>query len=517
MEEGRLEARDVMWVLSITLIGGAFCHYMVQRWRSTRGRPTNWPVLGMLPAMLINLDHIHDWVASLLISNSGTFLFQGPWFSDMRYLYTADPRNIEHALRTNFDDYPKGKGFSDIFLDLLGQGIFNTDGELWRIHRKVTSLQLNSRLCREFSDSAIFSMVENKLLPLLDCFCKEGLRFDLQDILLRLTFDTICLVGFGEEVGCLSPELPVSAFAKAFETTLECTMFRFFLPLRWWQTLRRLRLGKERDMPEAMRVVDRFFEELVASRRRVQNDDEHCERKYDLMSCLLMNGGEMYMDDKLLRDSALNLLLAGRDTSAQALCWFFWLVAQHPSVESKIVEETRRIVGGAMGNGKSSLTRRELKQMHYLHAALTESLRLYPSVPFDFKNVRKDDILPDGTRMKKNDRFVYAIHAMGRMESIWGKDSLCFRPERWLNSCDGTFTDTHVPAFHYVVFNGGPRTCLGKDMAYVLMKAVASSILFHFSVRLVPGHIVTPRLSITLYMKDGLAVTLARRNLQLNP
>ncbi|KAH7445905.1 hypothetical protein KP509_01G027800 [Ceratopteris richardii] len=294
-------------------------------------------------------------------------------------------------------------------------------------------------------------------------------------------------------------------------------MLRFFLPRRWFQTLRWLRLGKERDMIEAMRVLVKFFEELVASKRRVLNDDGNCEKKFDLMSCLLMNGGDTYVDDKLLRDSAVSFVVAGRDTSAQALSWFFWLVAQHPSVENKIVEETRCIIGAASGDGRFSLTRGAVKQMHYLHAALTESLRLYPSVPFDFKHVRKDDILLDGTMMKKDDRLVYAIHAMGRMESIWGKDCLCFRPERWLNSCDGTFTDMHVPTFNYVVFNGGPRTCLGKDMAYVLMKAVASTILFHFSVHLVPGHIVTPRLSITLYMKDGLLVTLARRKPAAQP
>ncbi|KAH6558721.1 hypothetical protein KP509_1Z048900 [Ceratopteris richardii] len=512
-----MEARDVVWVLSITLIGGALCLYIVQRWRSARARPTNWPVLGMLPAMLINLNRIHDWIASLLITNSGTFFFQGPWFSDMRHLYTADPRNIEHALRTSFDDYPKGMGFSCVFSDMFGEGIFNADGQLWRTHRKITSLQINSRLCREYSDSIVFSVVQNKLLPVLDCFCTEGRCFDLQDILLRLTFDTICLVGFGKDVGCLSPELPVSVFAKAIETSLECTMLRFFLPRRLFQTLRWLRLGKERNMINAMRVLDQFFEELVASKRRALNDDGNFEKQFDFMSCLLMNGGDAYVDDKLLRDSALNFVVAGRDTSAQALSWFFWLVAQHPSVENKIVEETRRIIGVARGNGMLSLTRGALKQMHYLHAALTESLRLYPSVPFDFKHVRKDDILPDGTLMKKDDRLVYAIHAMGRMESIWGKDSLCFRPERWLNSCDGTFTDMHVPTFNYVVFNGGPRSCLGKDMAYVLMKAVASTVLFHYSVHLVPGQNVTPRLSITLYMKDGLQVTLARRNLQLNP
>ena len=77
------------------------------------------------------------------------------------------------------------------------------------------------------------------------------------------------------------------------------------------------------------------------------------------------------------------------------------------------------------------------------------------------------------------------------MQSVWGSDCTSFRPERW-----------------FVAFNASPRTCLGKDMAYFLMKAVASMILFHFKIILVPEHKVLPKLSVTLYLKYGLLVTL---------
>ncbi|KAI5081376.1 hypothetical protein GOP47_0004559 [Adiantum capillus-veneris] len=226
---------------------------------------------------------------------------------------------------------------------------------------------------------------------------------------------------------------------------------------------------------------------------------------------LQMGGDTATIEEEFLRDLSLNFLLAGRDTTALALCWFFWLLANHPNVEEKVVAEAHHVIGAGNREGKLVLTRSELNRMHYLHAALTESLRLYPSLPLDIKHIVMDDILPDGTHVKKDDKLVYAIHAMGRMESIWGSDCSLFRPERWLDPCSGLFSEAHLPPFHYLAFNAGPRTCIGKDMAYVLMKTVASTLLLHFRVVPVRGHKVVPKLSITLYMKYGLLVTLEPR------
>ena len=132
-------------------------------------------------------------------------------------------------------------------------------------------------------------------------------------------------------------------------------------------------------------------------------------------------------------------------------------------------------------SAKPSLTRDTLHQLTYLHANLSEVLRLYPLVPIDVKHVMEDDVLPDGNCVKKGNRLTYSMYSMGRMQSIRGPDCTSFRPE---------------------------RTCLGKDMAYFLMKAVASMLLLHFKVNLVPGHKVVSKVSITLYIRNGLLVTL---------
>jgi len=103
---------------------------------------------------------------------------------------------------------------------------------------------------------------------------------------------------------------------------------------------------------------------------------------------------------------------------------------------------------------------------------------------------------------------IYAIYAMGRMESIWGKDWKEFKPERWLR--DGRFMSES--AYKFTAFNGGPRLCLGKDFAYYQMKYAAASIIFRYRVKVVENHPVEPKLALTMYMKHGLKVNLYQRD-----
>lgn len=133
----------------------------------------------------------------------------------------------------------------------------------------------------------------------------------------------------------------------------------------------------------------------------------------------------------------------------------------------------------------------EVKDLTYTHAALCESMRLYPPVPVDGKQAAADDVLPDGTAVRKGERVAYHPYAMGRMEAIWGKDWAKFRPERWLESDSGDEA-TEVKwrfvgrdNYTYPVFQAGPRICLGKEMAFMQMKRMVAGILKRF--RVVPA------------------------------
>ncbi|MCO5572212.1 hypothetical protein L7F22_025964 [Adiantum nelumboides] len=171
----------------------------------------------------------------------------------------------------------------------------------------------------------------------------------------------------------------------------------------------------------------------------------------DILFCLLRMGGDTSHSNKLLNDLAINMHLARRDTVALALSWFFWLLAKHVDVEERVFQEAQQLINTAKKKGRHVLSRRELNSMHYLHDALTESLRLYPSVPLtlNIRHVVSDDTFPDGSCVKRDNNFLFSIYTTGRMESIWGPDSMTFWPERWLNCIDGTFTEPlHINGFH---------------------------------------------------------------------
>ena len=391
----------ILWAC-LALVGISFLRALMAYNRNS-SRPIDWPVVRMLPGLLMNAQNLYEWLTILLIETGGNFQFWGPWFTNINYYVTADPRNVEHVLRLNFNNYPKGPNFTDIFRDLLGNGIFNADNELWQLQRKASSLQMKSRLCKEFTDETIIVSVNKKLLPILHHFCGTATPIDLQDLMLRFTFDTMCNVGFGMDVGCLSHDLPSIPFASAFEHALDCTMLRFFLPPTWWKTLKFLQIGKENGMPASIQAVNRFLDHIVLTRRRELQVDTCSNSKADLLSCF-MRLEEYSLDDKFLKDMSINFLLAGRDTSALALSWFFWLVATHPHVEEKIIEEMNQVFGSS---NKRSLSRYVLHRLTYLHAALSEALRLYPSVPVDVKHIIEDDVLPDGNHIKKGHRLSY--------------------------------------------------------------------------------------------------------------
>lgn len=231
----------------------------------------------------------------------------------------------------------------------------------------------------------------------------------------------------------------------------------------------------------------------------------------DLLSRFLSSG---HTDEKFVADIVISFILAGRDTTSAALTWFFWLLSQNPRVENEILREINEAASSesAAGGGYD-----EVKEMVYTHAALCESMRLYPPVPTDSKQVANDDVLPDGTKVKKGMTVTYHVYAMGRMEEIWGPDWAEYRPERWLEREErGAHKWKFVgrDTYSYPVFQAGPRICLRKEMAFLQMKRVVSAVLKRFKVepREREGGAQPELLPyLTAKMKGGLPVTVLER------
>ncbi|XP_010541286.1 PREDICTED: cytochrome P450 94C1-like [Tarenaya hassleriana] len=440
-------------------------------------------------------DNLSDWYTDLLRRSATTTVH----VHVINNTVTANPMNVEHILKTNFDNYPKGKPFSAILGDLLGRGIFNVDGDSWRFQKKLASLELGSASTRSFAFDVVTFEIRQRLLPLLTSVSgRSDSVLDLQDILRRFTFDTICKFSFGLDPGCLRLPLPVSEFATAFDAASRLSAGRALVAVPLvWKIKRLLNIGSEKKLRESIQLVNRLAEELISERREKGFSDKH-----DLLSRFM----GAINDDKYLRDIVISFILAGRDTVASALTSFFWLLTQNPTAESSIRLELDQVMGP--GPDPVTATYDQTREMHYLHAALHESMRLYPPVQFDSKFSLDDDVLTDGTFVKKGTKVTYHPYAMGRMDMIWGPDCDEFRPERWLK--DGKFSSENP--FKYPVFQAGLRVCLGKEMSLVEMKCVAIALIRRFRIRVAdPGWIPIFEAGLTATVRGGLPVLIEER------
>lgn len=452
-------------------------------------------------------ENLCDWYSHLL-KNSLTNTIH---IHVLGNTITANPKNVEYMLKTRFDNFPKGKPFSAILGDFLGCGIFNVDGDMWRFQRKMASLELDRYSIRSFAFEIVNNEIERRLIPLLSTFSasnrgRNGSVLDLQDVFRRFSFDSICRFSFGLDPMCLEMSVPMSEFAASFDLASRLSAERAMTasPLVW-KAKRLLNLGSERELREAINVINVLAKEVIRQKRKMGFSNHK-----DLLSRFMRTVN----DESFLRDIVVSFLLAGRDTVASALTSFFWLMANNRHVEVAIRAEADQVIG--IGPNQSLRSFKQMQELNYLRAAIYESMRLYPPIQFDSKFCQNDDVLPDGTAVKRGTRVTYHPYAMGRLEEIWGSDFAEFKPERWLKN-DGVSGSSVLQEnpFQYPVFQAGLRVCLGKEMAMVELMSVALSLLRRFHIRLAspPPCDTPPRFSpgLTATFSGGLPVFVEER------
>ncbi|KAK1434760.1 hypothetical protein QVD17_00510 [Tagetes erecta] len=487
-------------------------HHSSSKSTSHQSTFKNYPILGTLPEFYLNRHHFLDWTTHIL-SNSptNTAVFHRP--GKLNGVITANPANVQHILKTNFNNYPKGPTFISLLQDFLGHGIFNSDGQKWRSQRKTASYEFNTNSLRNFVVETAANQLHTRFVPLLEAAASSNKVLDLQELLERYSFDNICKVAFNYDPCCLTGDGTYgSEFMQAFEeaATLSSGRFMYIFP-GVYKIKKFFNFGSEFKLAKAIDTVHKFADNIIKTRLNEISHVTDDETDKDLLS-RFMNMSDYSLE--MLRDIVISFILAGRDTTSSGLTWFFWVLSKHPEVERKIFEEVKKIRGVYSGEGCYSFD--ELREMHYLHAAISESLRLYPPVPVDTKSCRKDDVLPDGTFVGEDWFVTYHTYAMGRMKSVWGEDAGEFRPERWLEKAEeggGMVVCRSENQYKFPVFHGGPRICLGKEMAYMQMKLVVATVVEMFEVVVVAEEERSPEhvLSLTMRMKDGLKVKVRKR------
>ncbi|KAG2273345.1 hypothetical protein Bca52824_067900 [Brassica carinata] len=341
--------------------------------------PKTYPVIGCLLSFYTNRNRLLDWYTELLTeSPSGTVIINR--LAARRTVVTANPSNVEYILKTNFDNYPKGKPFTEILGDFLGGGIFNVDGNLWVKQRRLATHDFTPRSLREYVD-VLRNEVEDELLSFLDAAAQDYQPFDLQELLRRFTFNIVCIVFLGIDRCSLNPSSPVSEFDRAFQTAAAVSAGRGSAPLSFvWKLKRLVGFGSEKDLRHAVQKVHSCVNEIIREKK--------INTKSDFLSRLIVAGES----DEAVRDMVISVVMAGRDTTSAVTTRLFSLISCHKTTECELVNEIRSVKDITGGFDYESL-----KKLSLLKACLCEVMRLYPPVPWDSKHALTDDRLPDGT------------------------------------------------------------------------------------------------------------------------
>lgn len=289
---------------------------------------------------------------------------------------------------------------------------------------------------------------------------------------------------------------------------MEVGLFRHTVPPSCWKAMRRLKIGPERKLAAAHAALHVFVSEMM----------EKARKQEAAPSSMSMDVLSSYINDPdyvgLLHSILITYMVAGRDTVGTTLPWFFYNLAMNPRVVSGIREELAHNIATSTCNGDGvpvMFSPEDTKSLVYLHAALFETLRLYPPGWIERKTVVADDVMPSGHEVRAGDAVLISIYSMGRMESLWGEDCRVYRPERWLYDSRGGRKMRHVPSHKFLSFNSGPRMCPGKNIAVMQMKIIAAAVVWNFDLEVVEGQAVVPKLSCLLQMKNGVMVKVKKR------
>ena len=441
---------------------------------ATPPRVPGHPILGNLPAYRDNplvfgrqVSAEYGDVVDLRILNRHIFLL-------------SSPEHIHQVLVKDADKFHKSPVYRIFLGRALGEGLLTSEGDFWRRQRRLAQPAFHHGRIQSYAET----MTEYADAAAARWQGQETLQVNRE--MARLTLEVVCQTLFSTDIRGQADRIGY-ALTELLDAITESTGAPVFLP-EWLPTRnnRRIRRG--------VAELDSVVMPLIEARRRSGEDTG------DLLSMLLLARDEdgQGMSDKQVRDEAVTIVLAGHETTANALTWAWVSLAQHPEVEAKLHAELDAVLGGDLPSLE------HVRQLTYTDMVMKETMRLYPPIP-EFGRQAVEDVqlgdyaVPAGTIIIVP---VYAVHHDAR----WFAEPDAFRPERFSKDAAAA-----LPKFAYLPFSGGPRVCIGNSFAQMESVLLLATLAQRYRLSLAPGQSVTPEATLTLRPKETLTMHLHPR------
>jgi cytochrome P450 len=402
----------------------------------------------------------------------------GMRYFNFRVFFINNPDYIEDVLVNNARKFHKGRVLQ-ANKGLFGEGLLTSEGSFWLRQRRLAQPAFHRARIATYAETMVRyteRLLEN---------WHDGDERDIHEEMMRVTLQIVGKTLFDADVAKDAQEV-----GRSLELLLELSadFGKAILIPAWVPTPHNIRKSL------AIRKLDKIIYRIIEDRRKSDRDIG------DLLSMLLAARDEdgSRMTDKQLRDESITLFLAGHETTANALSWTWWLLAQNPEAEQKLHAELDSMLGGR------TPTLDDVAKLKYTEHILTESLRLYPPA-WGTARVAIEDHEIGGYKVPKGTGVSFTQWTMHR-DPRWFENPEKFSPERWE---DGLAK--RLPRFAYFPFGGGPRQCIGNTFALMEATLVLTTIAQKFRFRLVEGHPVVPLPSITLRPRYGIRAVLEKR------
>ena len=391
--------------------------------------------------------------------------------------FLAHPDDIHEVLVKQSSHFQKPPDYKDENRGLarfMGNGLVVSDGDFWKRQRKLAQPAFHAMRISNYADV----MVDFTQRMVREW--ESHNQVDVSHQMMRLTRQIVAKTLFDTDVSQDSDRID-----EVLTIFLHMGNEVDVVPT-WIPTPHHIRQRR------ALRDMDEIMYGIIDERRTAGDD------RGDLLSMLLSAQDDegAGMTDKQVRDEAVTLFLAGHETTANALNWSWYLLAQNPEAERKLHQEIDTVLAGR------TATLADLKNLPYTEMVIKESMRLLPPV-WGFGRQAIDDVEIGGYPIAAGSTFSVITWLVHRDPRWWGDDALTFRPER--------FGTEDYPKYAYIPFGGGPRVCIGNSFAMMEAQLLLATIAQHYQLRLSPGQTVGLEPLTTLRPKGGLPMHLERR------